>query len=57
MALVLSVTVFDNDIAFRISGAVGAITTAIWFVVNQVYQIKEFDKLEEQIKQYGRQTK
>jgi len=49
MVVILSVTAFNNDIMFRISSITGAATGITWFVVNQVYQIKEFDKLADKI--------
>lgn len=49
MVVILSVTAFNNDIVFRISSITGTATGITWFVVNQVCQIKELDKLVDKI--------
>lgn len=47
-AMILSLTFEQGRTVFLSASVVGAVASVIWFVVNQVYQLKEYDKLVEQ---------
>lgn len=47
-AMISSLTFGQGRTVFLSAGVVGAVASVIWFIVNQVYQLKEYDKLVEQ---------